>query len=324
MARRWHRPAGGLAAAGTAAAVVGGVVATRRWAAAHDPTGGEPLTLPDGEDHVVTAPDRAQIATRVAGPVDGPTTVMVHGWTNDRRVWGAVGKRLVARGHRVVLYDQRGHGKSTVGSDGLAIDALAADLRAVLEHLDVREAVVAGHSMGGMAAQAFAVAHPEVLTDRVAALVLVSSACDRAGRDGWRGPFSDRAIADLALRLSPLAPFLVRFTVGRRPHLGHLAAQRELFTATPPQIRRQLRAAMRAMDLSQSLGEIAVPVRIVTGRRDQLLAAARSERIAELIPHAQLTVMDEHGHMLPWEAPDELVDVLADAATDASRHHPHR
>lgn len=318
MSASWHRRAIGAAAVGTAAALAGGLVATRRWAAAHDPTGGEPLALPDGDDHVVTAPDGARIATRVAGPADGPTTVLVHGWTNDRRVWGAVAKRLVARGHRVVVYDQRGHGQSTVGSAGLAIDALGADLRAVLEHLDVRDAIVAGHSMGGMAAQAFAVSHSQVLTDRVAALVLVSSACDGAGRGGWRGVFTDWAVADTALALPAVAPFLVRFTVGRRPHLGHLVAQRELFTATSPPIRRQLRAAMRAMDLGPSLGEIAVPVHIVTGRRDQLLAVARSERIAELIPHAQLTVMDDHGHMLPWEATDELVDVLADAASAAS------
>lgn len=324
MARRRVRPvvAGGLAV--SAAAVAAGAVATRRWAAAHDPTEGEPLGLPDGDDLVVAAPDGAQLATRVAGPADGPVIVLVHGWTNDRRVWGAVAKRLVATGHRVVLYDQRGHGGSTVGSGGLAIDALAVDLRAVLEHLDVRDAVVAGHSMGGMAAQAFAIAHREVLEDRVAALLLVASACDRAGRGGWRGVFTDWGIADRVLALSVLAPFLVRFSVGRRPHLGHLAAQRDLFTATPPAIRRQLRAAMRAMDLSRSLGEIAVPVHIVTGQRDQLLAVARSERIAQLITHAELTVLDDCGHMLPWEAPDELVDILGHLSARSAAAGPRR
>jgi non-heme chloroperoxidase len=309
-------------AAGAAAALsatVAGVLVTRRWAAAHDPTEGEPLCLPDGDDVEVTTADGATIVARVAGHPDGPVTVMVHGWTNDRRVWGPVAKRLVAKGHRVVLYDQRGHGASTVGADGLVLDALGADLRAVLEQLDVRDAVVAGHSMGGMAAQAFAIGYPDVVDDRVAALVLVASACDGAARGDLRTALADFAIADLPLRLAPIAPFFVRYTVGRHPHLGHLAAQAQLFTATPPAIRRQLRAAMRAMDLTPHLADLTVRTRIVAGRRDQLLAVARSERIAELIPGAELTVMDDHGHMLPWEAPDELAEVLGTAATEPAQ-----
>lgn len=311
--KAWLRPGLGIAAAATGVAVGAGAIVRRRWAASDDPTRGEPLCLPDGDDHVVISADGARIATRVAGPADGPVIVLAHGWTNDRRVWGAVAKRLVAEGRRVVLYDQRGHGGSTPGSGGLTIEALAEDLRAVLEQLDVRGAVVVGHSMGGMAAQAFAVEHPEVVTDRVAALVLVASACDRAGRGGWRTLVGDYAIADAALRSTPLAPFLVRYTVGRRVHLGHLSAQARLFTSTPPMIRRRLRAAMRGMDLSTRLGDITVPVTIVAGRRDRLLAVARSERIAELIGHAQLTILDDHGHMLPWEAPEDLVDILVTA-----------
>ena len=310
MATVTARALAGVAVA-AAAAAVGGVVATRRWAATPDPTSGEPLCLPDGENVVVPTADGAHIAAWVAGPADGPVTVLVHGWTGDRRLWGSVAKRLVAAGQRVVLYDQRGHGGSTIGASGLTMAALADDLRCVLEHLELRDAVVAGHSMGGMAAQAFAVADPQVAAQRVAAFVLVSTACDRAGRGDLRMLLADWPVADLALRRKAIAPFLVRHTVGRSAHLGHLDAQRQLLTAVPAPTRRRLRAAMRAMDLSAQLGDITVPVRVVTGRRDQLLAVARSERIAALIPHAELTVLDDKGHMLPWEAPEELAEILS-------------
>ena len=316
MTRRSHlRTAAAAVAVTTAAAGAVAAFTTRRWSRTLDPTGGEPLTLPDGEDVVVTAPDGAQIAVRVAGPADGPPTLLLHGWTNDRRVWGPVGKRLVEQGHRVVLYDQRGHGASTTGEDGLSIESLAGDLDAVVTQLDLRDAVVVGHSMGGMATQAFAVTHRQTLADRVSGLVLVSSACDRVHGGGAKGIVTDLPISDWALALSVTAPMLVRYTVGRQAHIGHLRAVRDLFVATPPKVRKGLRAAMMEMDLSEDLRHIDVPVTIVVGTHDQLLPQSRSRRIAELIPHAELRVLEDRGHMLPWEAMDELTDLIVAAAT---------
>jgi non-heme chloroperoxidase len=312
------RPA--LLAFGAVTLAAGAAIAAtlRRWSRSDDPTGGEPLCLPDGDDLVVASPDGAELAVRVAGPADGSLMVLLHGWTNDRRVWGPVAKRLVATGHRVALYDQRGHGRSTVGERGLTLEALAEDLEAVLAALDARDAVVAGHSMGGMAAQAFAVGHPEALAERVGALVLVASACDKVNPQRLRGPFIDTRAADLALGVTATAPLLVRTAVGRNAHLGHLRAVRDLFVATPPRIRRRLRAAMIEMDLSGHVAAIPVPVTVVAGERDQLTPLARSRRIADVIPHAELKVFDDHGHMLPWEAPHELVEVLVDHARDGA------
>src|SRR3954468_8374207 len=165
---------GGVAAAGAAAGIV---VAGRRWAAADDPEAGTRLTGPDGTTVRIPTGDKGEISATVAGDDgDGRTFVLVHGWTNDRRIWAPVGRLLVERGHRVVLYDQRGHGASRPGADGMKIKPLGSDMAAVLDHLDARDAVVAGHSMGGMAAQTFAIEHPDVLAERVAAVALVSTA----------------------------------------------------------------------------------------------------------------------------------------------------
>lgn len=59
-----------------------------------------------------------------------------------------VAHRLLDAGHRVVLYDQRGHGESSLGRAPVTVERLGEDLAAVLKHLDVRDAVLAGHSMG--------------------------------------------------------------------------------------------------------------------------------------------------------------------------------
>ena len=67
-----------------------------------------------------------QETVTVAG--DGPPVVLAHCWTGGREVWAPVANRLVRRGHQVVLYDQRGHGSSSVGDDGLTIERLGAEL----------------------------------------------------------------------------------------------------------------------------------------------------------------------------------------------------
>lgn len=309
---RWAVAAATGTVAATVACVATLVAVQRRWAAAHDPTDGAPLCLPEGDDLTVETRDGAELAARVAGSPDGPLVVLAHGWSQDRRIWGAVGKRLVARGHRVVLYDQRGHGASTIGDEGLTMAALGADVADVLAAVDARDAVLAGHSMGGMAAQAFALEHPDVLRQRVAALAIVSSACDGMSKvNRVTGAFTGHAVSDRALALSIVAPLLVRKSVGRRPHLDHLRAVRDLFVATPPPVRRQLRRAINGMDFSERLRTISVPVFILAGRRDKITPFDRSARIAELID-ADLRVFDDHGHMLPWEAPDDLAEVLAD------------
>src|SRR5947209_15546198 len=93
-------------ATGAAAAAAGAVVAGRRWAAADDPDAATRLTIRDGTDVRIPTTDGGGIAATVARGADagGRTFVLVHGWTNDRRIWAPVARILLDRGHRVVLY----------------------------------------------------------------------------------------------------------------------------------------------------------------------------------------------------------------------------
>jgi predicted alpha/beta-fold hydrolase len=144
---------GGLLAAGAAAGI-----ARRRRAASltalpdderHALGWGEGVTRPD--HHFVRAADGAELAVwDLPGDVPGaPVVVLPHCWGCSHEIWLPVARRLRQESYRVVLYDQRGHGLSSRGTAPLAIDTLAHDLEAVLEATDVRDVVLAGHSMGG-------------------------------------------------------------------------------------------------------------------------------------------------------------------------------
>src|SRR4051795_13458185 len=79
----------------------------------------------------------------------GTPVVLVHGWPLSSRSWEAQVPALIADGHRVVTYDRRGFGRSSQPWGGYDYDTLAADLDALLRHLDLRDVTLVGFSMGG-------------------------------------------------------------------------------------------------------------------------------------------------------------------------------
>lgn len=289
-----------------------------RWAAADDPCTPDTRDVPPGESHTVTTDDGAELAVTVAG--EGPTVVLAHCWTGAREVWAPVAHRLVAAGHRVVLYDQRGHGSSTTGRERLTIERLGADLRAVLEAVDARDAVLAGHSMGGMTVQSLAANHLSVLAERARAIVLVSTAASGLGR-GRPDTVAQRVVGSAALeRLmrSPVGHAFVRGAVGKSVRRNHLTLTRDLFVACDPATRAGWLSAMQAMDLREGIARIDLPTTILIGTRDQLTPMSRAAELADTIPGAKLVTLDGFGHMLPLEAPDEVAETIRDAASVAS------
>jgi pimeloyl-ACP methyl ester carboxylesterase len=308
----------GLGAAGIGAAAAGALLLRRadaRWRAAGEPFPDGDTALPHGDDHTVRTDDGAELAATVAGDGTAGDVVLAHGWTNSRAVWAPVAHRLVRRGHRVVLYDQRGHGASTVGDDGFTIPRLGADLRAVLEALDVRGAVLAGHSMGGMTVQALATHHLDVLDERARAIVLVATAASGLGR-GRGDARAARVIASPVLDRVMRAGFghaMVRGTFGATVHHANLVLMRDLFVATKPEVRLGWLTAMQAMDLREGIARIGLPTTIVSGGRDRLTPPDRSAELADHIPGAELITLEHAGHMLQLEAPDAVADAIARA-----------
>jgi pimeloyl-ACP methyl ester carboxylesterase len=292
------------------AAALAAVTAGRRWRTAEDPCEGHVLDLERAEALKVERPDGAVLDGVVVG--SGPTVVLSHCWTGSRATWEPVAARLVAAGRRVVLYDQRGHGASPLGPGAPTVARLGEDLAAVLETIDARDAVLAGHSMGGMALQALAVTRPDVVADRVRALILAGT----AGFGVAAGPLSvpvrfvtgDRRIERLLA--GRFGPALSRASVGRHPRHAHLVATRDAFLSLPTEVRLQFLTALQAMDFRPGLANVAVPTTVVVGSRDLLTPPRLGRAIAAAIPGARLVEVPGAGHMLPYEEPDLLAEII--------------
>lgn len=268
------------------------------------------LTLPDGEERTVTTDDGATLAVTVAG--SGPTVVFAHGWTNNRSVWAPVARSVAAAGHRVVLYDQRGHGASTFGTAPVTIDRLGDDLAAVLDQVEVDNCLLVGHSMGGFTAMAFACEHAGSLSARVRGLVLVSTAAHGVGM-GRLGPVASQVLGpaiDWAMARPRTGGVLARRVLGRRPSESHISSTREMFLATPAPVRVGCFNAFGAMDLRSALAQADVPTTVLVGSRDRLTPPRLGRAVAAALPNARFEVLPDAGHMLPLERADEVAAAI--------------
>lgn len=302
-----------LALGATAVGAAGHLAARRavdRWADA----GAEPEPFPAGDDLVVVTDDGAILRGTIAG--EGPPVVLAHGWTEDRTVWAPVARRLVSAGRTVIAWDQRGHGRSTAGAEGWDVHRLGRDLAAVLAEVDARGAVVAGHSMGGMTAMAWASDDPAAAAERAVGLVLVATAAGGLGRPPrWAGALvASGAVARLA-RGRRTGPLLFRRTVGRTVRLADLRVAADAFAAASPAARKGFLEVVGDLDLDRRLDRITLPTWVLAGSEDRLTPPALGARIAAAIDGARYIELPGRGHMLPLEAPDDVVAAVLEASS---------
>ena len=218
----------------------------------------------------------------------------------------------------------RGHGESPRGETGHSLDNLADDLRTVLEELDLRDVVLVGHSMGGMAVQAFAIRHPDVVDERVRGLVLLSTSSHnlvsdataraRARSRGWStsGPTSARSCASATSGSS-----CARIGFGDDPNPSHVEATREMLAACDKATTREAVVGAPAPRPHRGAAEASTCRRWSSvGTADALTPPRDARRIAELVPGARLVEYPGGGHMLMYERTDELDALIMDFARE--------
>jgi non-heme chloroperoxidase len=121
---------------------------------------------------MITTHDGTQIFFKDWGPKTAQPIVFHHGWPLSGDDWDTQMLYFLGKGYRVIAHDRRGHGRSSQVSDGHDMDHYAADVAAVIEHLDLRDAIHIGHSTGGGEAARYVARYGK---GRVAKFVLISA-----------------------------------------------------------------------------------------------------------------------------------------------------
>lgn len=244
----------------------------------------------------------------------GEPVLFLHGFPTSSYLWNSV-VRCMPAGYRLIVLDQLGYGRSDRGEGAaMTVSAHAQRALAVLDTLQVRQACLVGHDLGGAVAQYLAVHTPERVTrlalinsvgfdawprwrTRLArTLIGVAKHCPAALLAGEAHAALLRGFVDRDEGRRTLDQFLHPFVsdAGRDALLAHLVAQTSDETAQLP------------------LGEVRVPTAIVHGARDPFVPASIARRLQAAIPHATLEVIADGSHFLPLNAPDRVAACIAE------------
>jgi non-heme chloroperoxidase len=261
------------------------------------------MSLSPALGRVVVVDDGVSLPYVDRGSPTGSCVVLVHGLGDSWRSFEAVLEHLPDR-VRALVPSLRGHGDADRPESGYTPADFVSDLVALLDHVGVDEAVVAGHSSGAQLAQLFAVTHPR----RTLGIVLV-------GAPGAMG--THPGLADLDRVFSgmtdPLDPAMVReFTAGlfagSIPE-GFLDQQVAESLKVPARVIRATWAGIRDIDISGELGRISAPMLVVWGDQDRIAVASREvqDQLVDAIPDTELVVYPGVGHSPHWEQPARFV-----------------
>jgi pimeloyl-ACP methyl ester carboxylesterase len=308
----------------------------RRFAAAE--------ALPKRRVIPVRSKDGIRLHTEVFGPEDGYPIVLAHGITCAIRVW-AYQIADLSTDYRVIAFDHRGHGKSAVPPrrHRYSLDILAGDLDAVLDATLApgERAVIAGHSMGGIAITSWAERYPDRVPQCADAVALINTTTGDLLRNVQFLPVP-QSLADMRVRAAgtllktfgaapllravdrPSRRFVSTIAVGRDADPAVVEFIYELFTATPPAGR-----AGWARTLVDALGpehigltNLTVPTLVVGSTKDRLLPMVSSRHIARLAPNLASFVELPGGHCAIVERPDEVnkhLRMLIESVTEDQR-----
>jgi pimeloyl-ACP methyl ester carboxylesterase len=313
------------------AAVLGFVGARHRIREARsrpDPDRGELMDERPGEEHRVRSFDGTELAVHVLGPQDAPTVVLIHGFSGDLTLWHFQWKAL-ARDYRVVLYDQRGHGRSGPAAQGdYSLDALGADLRAVLDaEAPSGPAALVGHSLGGMTVLSLAAHDPGAFGGPVRAAVLANTAASDLVKavTGGLGLRAAQRLASSTLRFASNRDRMYRIRVRALAGKGDLAFAAARLTnfgpnAPPSLVEHVAKVGARApvevwsdllvslieMDLRDALEHVRVPTLVIVGDVDRLTPPASALAMKQALPDARLVEFEGAGHCTMLERHEDF------------------
>ncbi len=240
---------------------------------------------------------------REDGDPEGAPVVLPHALGLDLHLWDAV-IPLLPRGLRLIRYDLRGHGKSSVPPGPYAMGALVRDAERLMDHLGLRDAVFVGLSIGGLIAQGLAVKR----LDLVRALVL----SDTAVKIGTAQTWANRIATVRQGGIAAIADATMERWFSRKERTGPVAeAIRARLLSTPPEGYIGCAAAIGGTDFITPTSGLTLPTLVLAGSEDGSTPPDLVRELASLIKGAQFHILRGAGHLPPVDRPAEFAALVA-------------
>ena len=244
----------------------------------------------------------------------GRPVVLIHGYPLSGGAWEKQVSALLAAGYRTITYDRRGFGDSNQPTMGYDYDTLAADLQKIMTELDLRDAVLVGHSMGTGEVTRYLGTYG---SDRVSKVVLISpippfllKTADNP--EGVDGSVFDKIMQSVAMdRLAYLTQFFHDFynldqTLGKSVSEEVVRFNWNVAAGASP---TGTAACVPAwlIDFRDDLPSLTVPLLIIQGDADRILPfPATGKRLAEAVEGSRLVVLQNGPHGIPWTHAEDI------------------
>lgn len=248
--------------------------------------------------------DDVTLNYRVDGRPDGPPVVFANSLGTNLHLWDGVIARLPDN-LRIIRYDKRGHGESSIPDAPYKMGTLIRDTERLLDHLEVRDCVFVGLSIGGMIAQGLAIKR----LDLVRAMVLSNTGAKIATQKMW----DDRIATLRSEGLGAMAnEIMVRWFSRRYRDTPDLTQWRDMLIATPEEGYAGCCAAIAGTDFYSTTAEMTLPTLGIAGTEDGATPPDLVRETVGLIKGSQFHLMRGVGHLPCAEAPDEYAKVLGE------------
>jgi pimeloyl-ACP methyl ester carboxylesterase len=236
--------------------------------------------------------------------------IFVHGFPFNKSTWQPQVDSL-KKSHRVITYDIRGFGKSTIGKEKISIGLLADDLISFMDALKIKKAIVCGFSTGGYILLKAAYHYPQ----RFAALILSNTQCVADTfekkekhhqtiakiKTGKLKEFTDNFIKEA---------FCSESLITKKDLVE--SARNTILSAAPLTVAATLAAIAERKEMCSGLSGIKVPALVICGKKDKITPPAIAEFLTGKLPNAKLRIIEKAGHLSNIERPDDFNQCIED------------
>ena len=247
-----------------------------------------------------------------AGRVEqGRPLVFVNSLGTDYRIWHKVAHALRGQNFRFLFHDKRGHGLSDVGEVPYEMADHVNDLAALMDHYEMKDAIVCGISVGGMIALGLSQARP----DLVAGLVL----CNSAHKIGTTAAWNLRIAKVASTGLSHIWGQIERawFTESfRKQQAAEVRGIRNMVIRCHPGGYIGTCNAIRDADYTEAAKNVSVPTLVVASSQDGSTPPEVVKGMADIIPGARYEELADAAHMTCIEQPEKLAELISGFAAD--------
>jgi pimeloyl-ACP methyl ester carboxylesterase len=254
----------------------------------------------------------AQIYYELRGK--GEPIILIAGFGIDHVSWNGPISDTLSKNHQVILFDNRGIGKSDCPDTPYMIEDMAKDVYALMQHLGLPKAIVLGHSMGGAIAMTLAVLHPEVVTKLILCCTFAYV---------LPAPLASFEVAFFALKngyppqavFPALVPWILSNQLLTNRDVWHYLEKEHSKNLYPQPLigfKRQFEA-LKQFDIQKKLSTIQAPAIVIAANLDILAPVYQSEYLTHHLPHSKLKILENVGHAAHLENPKLFAKMILES-----------